>query len=518
MKSTRTLAVFMTALLLASACSPPGGEDGVNGDAGGDATVDQSELVIGIANDVSGREWDPALTAGGTAIPVLYSIYDTLYDFDEDGLPQPHIVESDELSEDELTLTMNIHSGITFHDGSELTAEDVAFSLDRVRGEDESLEGPAYTSSLALIDYVEVEDDYTVIIHLSEPDPILRNSLAYLPGMVVPSDYVQEVGNDGFLADPIGSGPYVLESSTPGQEFTLQLFDDYAFETGEAFEEVNLQVLTEGATRIAQLRAGDIDFAVDVDISQVEALEGDGFQISTNPSGQFLSVIFNHRTEVLEDPQLRQAINLAVDRESIIESLYDGLASATGTMDANISADLVEPFEYDPEQAEDLLEASSYDGETLIINYPSGRYPQDSQLIQTVQANLGDIGLDLEIHSMDSNQWLDGLQEKTLDDMSLTLLSNTNYDSYQSLWSATACEGPWSLWCDEDLEEELERLSRLQGEERLEGFIELSEGFKEDPPALFLLDFHQVYAMQEGIQWYPTPGYRNFDYTDIRPE
>lgn len=515
MKSTRTLALAATAIMLASACSPPNSDGAGNG---GNEDIDTSEVVLGIPNDVSGREWDPALTAGGTAVPVLYSIYDTLYDFDEEGLPQPHVVESDELSDDEKTLTLSIRDDLTFHDGSALTADDVAFSLDRVRGEDEDLEGPAYASSLAAVDSVEVVDDYTVAIHLSEPDPVLRNSLAYLPGMVLPSDYVQEVGNDGFLSEPVGSGPYALETATPGQQYTLSAFEDYSFEPAGSFEQVNLQVLTEEATRIAQLRAGDIDFAVDVDISQVDSLEGDGYQVTTNPSGQFLSVIFNHQTEALQDPQVREAINLAIDRESIAESLYDGLASEIGTMDANISAEQVEPFDYDPERAEQLLEESDYAGETLVINYPSGRYPQDSRLVQTIQASLAEVGMDVEIRSMDSNQWLDGLQENTLDDMTLTILSNTNYDSYQSLWSATACEGPWSLWCDEDLEAELERLAQLSDEERQQGFVELSESFKEDPPALFLLDFHQVYAMQDGFQWHPTSGYRNFDYTDIRPE
>lgn len=511
MKNTCILALATAFVLLASGCAPPAGNTGSDGGA-------DSELVVGIPNDVSGREWDPALSAGGTAVPVLYSIFDTLYEFDEDGVPQPHIVESDELSDDELALTLTLRTGLTFHDGSELTAEDVAFSLDRARGANEELEAPAYASSLSSVESVEAVDDYTVAIHLSDPSPILRNSLAYLPGMIVPSDYIQKVGNDGFQSKPIGSGPYAVESLTKGQEYKLSAFEDFSFDPAATFEQVNLQVLTEEATRIAQLRAGDIDFATDVGISQVDSLESSGYNVTTNPSGQFLSVSFNHQTEALEDSRVRQAINLAVDRENIVASLYRDLATEIGTMDANISPELVEPFEYDPERAKQLLEKSDYEGESLVIDYPSGRYPQDSRLIQTVQANLAEVGMDIEIRPMDSSQWLDGLQEKTLDDMTLTILSNTNYDSYQSLWSATACDGPWSLWCDEDLETEMKRLSHVSGEERQQGFVELSESFKEDPPALFLLDFHQVYAMQDGIKWYPTAGYRNYDYTDIRPE
>jgi len=513
MKAARTTVLSTTCLLLFSACAPP------SGDTAGHNTSEQTEVItVGLPNDVSGREWDPALSAAGTAVPVLYSIYETLYEFDDEGVPHPHIVESDELSDDELTLTLTIRSGMTFHDGSELTAEDVVFSLNRARGADEDLDSPAWASSLAHIESVETEDETTVVIQLSEPDPVLQNSLAYLPGMVVPADYIDEVGNEGFLSEPVGSGPYALEESTPGQEFTLTAFEDYSLGDAPSYERINLKILQEGATRIAQLRAGDIDVATDVEISQVEALKQDGLNVATNPSGQFLSIIFNHRTEALEDERVRQAINLAVDTESITRSLYNGMGTEIGTMDPSFSAEQIQPFEYDPDRAEELLEEAGYNGETLVLNYPAGRYAQDSQLVQIIQSNLGDVGINVEIRSMDSNQWLDGLRENTLDDMTLTLVGSTNYDSYQQLWSATACEGPWSLWCDPDLDNQLEALSKLAGEERREGFLELSEEFKQNPPALFLIDFHQIYAMQDGVDWHPTPGTRNFDYTDIRPQ
>jgi len=503
----RALTLIAAVALLTAGCSLPGG-----------GTGDASTLSIGIPNDITGREIDPALTAGGTAIPFLYSVYETLYAFDADGVPQPNVVESDKLSEDGLTLVLKLRPAQTFHDGSSLNAEDVAFSLDRARGADASLEGPTSTSSLTRIKSVEVIDSETVAVHLSSQDPVLRNSLAYLGGMVLPSDYVEKVGNGGFLERPVGSGPYMFESATQGQKIKLVAFEDYAFEPTPAYSDIELQVLEEGATRIAQLRSGDIDFAIDVDISQIDSLESAGLTVTTNPSGQVLSILLNGQSEVFNDPRVGRALNYAVDVEAIVKNIYKGRAGVAPSNDPTLPRGDVSPLGHDQDRARQLLDEADFDDSTtLILDYPSGRYPQDQQLVQAVQAQLKEVGITVKLRPMDSNQWLDGLRNKTLDDMTLTLNANLNYDPSQTLTSGLSCDGSFSMWCDEDLDARLDQVAQLSGRERRDEFSSISKGFAENPPAIFLVDYHQVYAMRDGIKWTPTPGIRTFDYTQIRP-
>lgn len=507
MNNRRLIALLAAGALLLTGCSIPGGD-----------TAESAEsVVVGIPNDVTGREADPHLTGGGTAIPFLLSVWETLYAFDEEGEPQPNVVESDEVSDDKLTWTLNIRPGQTFHNGEVLDAEDVAYSIDRARGADEELDGPTWTSGLTKIETVEAVDETTVVLTLKEADPILRYTLAFLGGTVVPKDYIEEVGNDGFLAKPVGSGPYRFVEASVGQKIELEAFDDYVFEPRPEYQDVTLKVLAEPASRVAQLRSGDIDLAVDVDVSQIETLENEGFTIGSNPSGIMLSITLNHESEAIADPRIRQAMNLAIDRDAIVEHIYQGHAEPSASPDPVVSADALDKPEYDPDRAKELLKEAGYGGETIVLDFPSGRYPQGDQVMQTVQGNLADVGMKVELKPMESNQWLEGLVDRTLDDGSLNITANQFYDSYQPLWAAVACDGPWSQWCSERVDEQLDRANALEGDERAQAFVELSEYFREDPPVVTLVHYNMIYAMDESVEWTPTPGIRNYSFVDVRP-
>ena len=102
--------------------------------------------------------------------------------------------------------------------------------------------------------------------------------------------------------------------------------------------------------------------------------------------------------------------------------------------------------------------------------------------------------------------------------MTLTLNSNVNYDSYQTLWSGSSSKGPWSLWNNPEFDTALESIAASTGKARRAAFIDLAKETQKNPQAIYLLDYHQVYAMRDGITWTPTAGIRNFDFTTIRAE
>lgn len=507
MRSRVVLPVAALTVLALTGCGAAGPQD---------SDAEDDGIVIGVPASIQGRELDPHQTAGGHAVSTLYSMFETLYELDESGVPQPNIVESDDVSEDGLTVTMTLKEGLTFHDGSDLTADDVVFSIDRARGADESLESTTSMGALSLVTDVRATDDRTVTITLSEPDPILRNTLSYFGGMIVPSDYIEEVGTDGFIEHPIGSGPYKFDSSSP-TEVKLSTFDDYGLDDGGSYRTVTLRVLEEPATRIAQLTSGDIDFAFDVEISQAATLEDQDYTVISNPSGQNLSILINSDQPIFDDPNVAVAMNLAVDRQTIVDEIYQGHASITTSPDPSMSTDDVAPFEYDVDAAQALLDETAYAGETLILDYPAGRYPQDQQLVQTIQSNLADIGMSVELRAMDSAQWLEGLRDNSLDDMTLTMNTNQHWDSFQSLNDGTTCDGTWSLYCNPEHDEVLAEIAPLEGEERRAQIVSYSELLHDEPTGVYLLMYHQVYGMDSSITWTPTPGIRTFDFSDIAP-
>lgn len=480
-------------------------------------TASAEKLTVGVPNDVTGRELDPALTAGGTAIPLLYSLYDTLFKFDSTGKPVPNLVSASTASEEGKVRVLTLKEGLTFQDGSALDATDVKFSLDRARGKDATLEGPTSTSSLSSIEDITVTDPKTVTLKLKFDDAVLDNTFAYLPGMILPSDYLEKVGNNGFLKAPVGSGPYAFESAKSGQEINLKAFQNFQGTNKPKYKTVQLKVLAEAATRVAQLRSGGVDFAVDMDTTQIQSLETAGLKVQKNPSGQFLSIIFNGKSPALSDPRVRQALNLATDRKGIVDTLFHGNAAQTGSLDPT-SGTAVKPMAHDVENARKLLKDAGWDSsQELIMDYPAGRYPQDVQMLQSVQADLDAVGVKVKLRPMDSSDWLNGLRNKTLDDMSLTLNANINYDPYLSLTGNTTCKGSFSLWCDPALDGKYAEVQPLSGDERKAKFVEISEQFHESPPAIFLIDPYQMHAMAKTVQWNPTTGIRNYSYADIVP-
>ncbi|WP_189021292.1 ABC transporter substrate-binding protein [Paenarthrobacter histidinolovorans] len=476
------------------------------------------KLTVGYPTDITGRNVDPALTVGGSAAPFLYSVYDTLFKFDQDGVPQPNLASKSELSADGKTMTLTIKEGVKFQDGSPLTAKDVVFSIDRSRGADATLKGPTQASSLAAVAAVSSPDDKTVVISMKQPNPILPNVLAYFPGMVVPAAYIAKVGNDGFLKAPIGSGPYKLTSATQGQSLELAAFADYTGSPKPAYKDVTLKVLTDGSARLAALRSGGIDFAVDVDVTQSASLESSGFTVKGNRAGARLSVLLNGKTPGLSDPKVSRAFNMAVNIEAIRDSLFSGKATLASTIDPTVSVDKIEPYKQNVEEAKKLLDEAKFDrSRTLILDYPAGNFPQGELIVQAVQSDLAAVGVKVDLRPMDTNTWSEKLQSKSLDDLSLFRSRNTTYDSFQSINDAFTCSGPYSMWCDPKLDEQLVGLSTKGGAERVSGFLDFNKAVHENPPSIFLVDPDQICAMKKGIEWQATPGTTNFTFAQIQP-
>lgn len=507
----RTLLAATGTTLLLSACS------GVPGAKSAGDSVEKT-LTLGFTSDITGRSVDPAVTSGGTAIPFLYSVYDTLFKFDANGQPQPNLATSSELSADKLTLTLKLKSGVTFQDGSPLDSEDVKFSLDRDRGADSTLEGPTTASALAAVTDVTAPDPTTVVIKLSTPVPIMPNLLAYYPGMVVPSDYVKKVGNDGFLKAPVGSGPYQFVSATQGQKLSLKAFANYQGTPKPAYNKVDIKVLKEQSARLAALRSGDIDFALDVDVSQVDSLKASGFTVKTNPPGQRLMLLINSRNPALKDSRVRQALNMAVNDKAIVDTLFKGNAAVASSPDPTVTTKDVPAFPFDAAKAKQFLTEANFNfAEPLTLDYPAGNFPQGDLIVQAVQGDLAAVGVKIKLRPLDSDAWAKALNDKTAGDLSLTRIGNTTYDSYQYLSDNFVCNGPFSLLCDKALETRLKEISILSGTERRTAFVELAQKLHDDPPAVYLVDPYQLYAMAKNVEWQPTPGIRIYSWAQIRP-
>lgn len=343
---------------------------------------------------------DPHQGKETPAVEVTDQIFDTLTNVNlETGEVEPSIAESWEQTSD-TSYTFHIRQGIKFHDGSELKAEDVKFSLER------AINSAAVSYIVDFIDNVEVVDEYTVNVNLKEPyAPALRN-LSVPFSAIVPKAVV-EADEEGFKMHPIGSGPYEFVDRKQGDSVTLKAFADY-WEGEAPTANLVMKVIPEAAQRTIALENGEIDLAYDIlpnDIKKVE--ENAGLKLYDAPSLSCWYLSMNMNQEHFKNQKVRDAINYAIDRQLII----DTIASGSGEAADGMLAPLVfgyhdnEDYEYNPELAKELLAEAGYPN-----GFSTSIWVNDSQtrveVCSAIQAMLQDIGIECSLEVLEFGSFI----------------------------------------------------------------------------------------------------------------
>lgn len=333
---------------------------------------------------------DPHQGKETTAVQVTNHIFDTLFIINENDEVEGQICESWE-QVDDITYNFKIREGIKFHDGSDLTAEDVKFSLDR------AIASAAVSYIVDFIDTVEITGDYSVKVTLDAPyAPALRN-LAVPFSAIVPSDVVS-ADEEAFKLNPIGSGPYKFVEWKQSDSCTITAFDEY-YAGAPATKNLVMKVIPEASQRTIALETGDIDLAYDIvanDRSKVA--ENENLTLFEAPSLTCYYVSMNMNKAPFNDQRVRQAINYAIDRQTIVDTIMYGYGQPAD--------DIIAPavfgyagsgvYEFDQEKAKALLAEAGYaDGFacTLYVNDNQGRV----EVCQAIQAMLKEIGIDVKI-------------------------------------------------------------------------------------------------------------------------
>ncbi|MBN1147510.1 MAG: ABC transporter substrate-binding protein [Anaerolineales bacterium] len=270
---------------------------------------------------------------------------------------------------DDVTLEVKLRQGVLFHDGVEMTADDVVFTFERIINEN-AIEFPEPHTSprkglIAPLTSIEKVDDYTVKMNFSGPWPVAMQMLVHQ--QIVPKHYLEEVGTEGFIANPLGTGPFKFVSAQPGYtEVVMERFDDYyggapdLEPVGPAcLEKAIFRVIPEASTRVAALLAGEVDIIQAVPPELVDTLaQTPGIQVKTAPGTQPKWLELNVTKPPFDDVNVRLALNYAVDKQLIIDEIYGGRAVALpGPLSPynNFVNKSLQPYPYDAEKALSLL-------------------------------------------------------------------------------------------------------------------------------------------------------------------
>lgn len=352
-------------------------------------------LVIDLATEPGSL--DPATTYDADGWSIIHSIYDSLLQYGENGELEPLLAESFELV-DPLTYRVILRDGIVFHNGEILNSEAIAFSLAHIIDE---ATGSQVAGNFAVIERVEIVDDLTADLKLTAPAPWLPAQIAAW-FVMLPPVYASE--ND-FVANPVGTGPYKYSSRAPGDRIALTAYEDYfrGSPKGQPVaRDVDFRFVADATTRVADLLSGTADVVRNVPVDQIAAIESNGDRVVQIPISGAAFVRIPTDIEPFNNPLVRQAMNYAVD----VQSIVDALLSGNGVPLANVFVpnglgyvSNLEPYPFDPERARALLEEAGFpDGfETSLDATVTDR----TDIVDAIAGQLTEVGIRTTVNRLE---------------------------------------------------------------------------------------------------------------------
>ncbi|HUF97699.1 MAG TPA: ABC transporter substrate-binding protein [Ilumatobacter sp.] len=372
---------------------------------------------------------DPAKTNTPFDLAYMRPVYDTLMVRGEDGNIGPGLATDWEFEDDSLLITLR--TGVAFHDGTPFDADAVKANLDRQM----SLDGGTQKSFLASVASVEVVDAQTVRLVLQSGAGALVAALTGYPGMMVSP----AVLDSDLTTTAVGTGPYTLVKSEPGVEAVYARYDGAWNPDQAGAAELKIITNADAGQRLNQLKSGDAH-AANMDPNLIEDAEAAGMQVLAKPANNMWLININ-TLGGLSDPDARRAISLAIDREALVEGLDFGYGTASSQIlppsEPGSNADVVATF--DPDAARELASSSGLAGKTLV--FLGAAIPTITGYQEALQAMLGEVGINVEIRSVERAQVADELIAGNWD-----LYMNFFPGSADPWLTYNAVFGPDSVW------------------------------------------------------------------------
>lgn len=498
------LVIFVMFVLLLAACSEDSGEAQNKSDGSGDVTKDDRDLIIAQSADITSLDPQDSLSTNGERI--FRNMYNRLFARNQDMEVVPELVEEFENIDDE-TWQFKLIEGVTFHNGDELTAEDVKFSLDRVKSEETLKEYTYFTQ----IKEVNVLGDYEVEIVTDGPMPTLQHLLAKSGADIMPKSYVEEVGMDGFVKNPVGSGPYKFVSWNVDSEVKLEKYEDY-FGDQPVWDTVTVKAITEGSTRVSEFLTGGVDLITDVTPNEWERVDGNEGTSLVQGETTRVMLLMNRMTEgyATSDARVREAIDLAIDKQAIVDSVLGGsgvpVRSRVPEGVEGSEPSLYDTAVYDPERAKELLEEAGYgDGLEITFTSPNGRYPLDGQVAELIAVMLEQVGITVNLELLESGTFIDKYSNNENDELIMIGLADGLLDASYSLVHYTIDRAAGQTdYNNEEVDELFKEASRnLDRESRVEQFQEIQKIVAEERPHTFLYQDKVNYGVSDAIEFQP---------------
>jgi len=374
-------------------------------------------LIMARAADTTGL--DPHTQTAFASLRLLELVYEPLVTLDaNEPLVTldanlnivPALAESWTFADDAMTLTMNLRQGVKFHDGSDFTAADVVASFNRILNEETGAAARANYGAAARANYLSIAsmdtpDDYTVVFNLSVADVPLLAAMASVNASIVPSEVIE---SGDFAASAIGTGPFILDEWIPEEVTRLSANAEWWGE-GPFVDGIEMRVIPDEASILAALRAGEIDFALLNDPLVATLLNGDSsITLNAVPALAYHVFQLNPSRAPMDNLAVRQAMSCAIDRQEVLDTASLGEGTVTGPL--TIPAYQVDTsgffcYQKDLDRARELM--AGVEPFTIKAIVANAEPPTALSEAQSIQAQLAEIGITLEIEPLELSVYVD---------------------------------------------------------------------------------------------------------------
>ena len=381
----------------------------------GPAVAQTPPSVLVVGQIAEPQSLDPQHVSAVNDFRILMNVYDGLVRYRDGTLEvEPALATDWEISEDGLQYTFNLREGVSFHDGSPLNAEAVVFSFERMINEDH----PYHTGTFPLsfyfsaVENIEAVDDMTVRFTLNEPFAPFLSNLAYPAGLIVSKAAVEQHGED-FDRNPSGTGPFKFAEWQSNTRVVVERNADY-WDGAPPLEAVVFRPITDANTRVASMLSGEIDVMVEVPPDNVATFaESADYELYEEAGPHLWFLILNAKEGPFANKLARQAVNYAVNKQSLVDDVLQGTATVAAgptppAFNWAYNEDL-DPYPYDPERARELLAEAGIEEGTEVTFYVTqgGSGMLDPVSMGTaIQADLEAVGLDVAIETYEWNTFL----------------------------------------------------------------------------------------------------------------
>src|SRR2546426_1227716 len=446
------------------------------------------------------------MSTSSNDIRVSFNLFDNLTSRRPDGKLAPGLATEWKL-QGQTTWVFKLRSGVKWHNGDPFTSADVKFSIDRSL--DVNLKGNRVNTVLTTVERVETPDLGTAVVHTKKPDPLLPARLGFYGGQIIPKKYVEASGSENFNLKPVGTGPVRFVSWTKDDKLVLEANPDY-WGGRVDFDRLTVRALPEMAPRVAALLKGEVDLITQLPPDQGERVKANpGTIVSGALYGGLYVLAVNSKRPPLDNPLVKQALSVAIDRDLIVKELWKGrgivpngpIAKGDNHYDPKLA-----PLAYNPGEAKERLKRAGYKGEEIFIETTVAYVAQDKAMSEAIASMWKDVGVNVKVEVIEFSVRAQKNREKSFKGVFWSDPTSTLGDPDGMMWRLLGPGGPQDYWREARFDE-LGNAARFSVDEKFRGdaYRDMTRIFLENFPWLPVIQPYEDYRLQKYVEFTPNP-------------